>query len=129
MMEKHISILGALYIAFGVYNLFIGLMGLLAFLGFGIFSADQNVLGILFMLGYFLFFYFLILAVPSLIAGFGLLKKKEWARIICLVLGFLSLLNVPLGTALGIYTIWALIQPETIELFSHKQDKWSAPIQ
>ncbi len=116
-MDKHISILGALYIAFGIYNLFIGLVGLLILSGVGFFSGDQSALTALAAVGYFLLLFFLMIAVPSLLAGMGLFKRKEWARILTLVLGFLSLVNVPLGTALGIYTIWVLIQPETIELF------------
>jgi hypothetical protein len=42
-------------------------------------------------------------------AGIGLLQRASWGRITALVAGFLSLLNIPLGTALGIYTIWALL--------------------
>ncbi len=128
-MDKHISILGALYIAFGIYNLFIGLAGLLVLSGMGFFSGDQNALAIMAVVGYFLLLFFLVIAVPSLMAGVGLLKRKEWARILTLVLGFLSLVNVPLGTALGIYTIWVLVQPEAVALFQGKrQDQLSGPI-
>ncbi len=45
----------------------------------------------------------------SFLAGVGLLTKQAWARILALVVGCVSLLNVPLGTALGIYTIWVLL--------------------
>jgi hypothetical protein len=34
-------------------------------------------------------------------------------------MSFLSLLNIPLGTALGIYSIIYLMKPEMIELFKH----------
>jgi hypothetical protein len=42
-------------------------------------------------------------------AGWGLLQREEWARTVALVMGFIALLNVPLGTALGIYTLWVLL--------------------
>lgn len=42
-------------------------------------------------------------------AGWGLLQRAPWARGITLVLAFLSLLNLPFGTALGIYSIWVLL--------------------
>ena len=58
-----------------------------------------------------------IFSIPGVIGGIGLLKMREWARILTLVMGFLSLMAVPLGTALGIYTIWVLMKDETIKLF------------
>jgi hypothetical protein len=42
-------------------------------------------------------------------AGWGLLQREDWARTIALVVGFVALLNVPLGTALGVYTLWVLL--------------------
>src|SRR5208337_1363036 len=39
----------------------------------------------------------------------GLLQRQGWARIFALVVGFVALLNVPIGTALGIYTLWVLL--------------------
>jgi hypothetical protein len=48
-------------------------------------------------------------AAAGFIAGWGLLQRQEWARIVALVVGFVALLNVPIGTALGIYTLWVLL--------------------
>jgi hypothetical protein len=45
----------------------------------------------------------------GLIGGIGLLSRAPWARSLSLVAGFIELLNVPIGTALGIYTIWVLL--------------------
>jgi len=42
-------------------------------------------------------------------AGIGLLQRAPWARILALVIAFLSLISFPFGTALGIYTIWVLL--------------------
>lgn len=44
-----------------------------------------------------------------LAAGLGLWQRATWGRIAALIAGFISLLNLPFGTALGIYTIWALL--------------------
>jgi len=63
--------------------------------------------------GIFLF----ILSIPKIIAGIGLMKKKEWGRILTLVVAFLSILSFPLGTALAIYTFVILVKDETIQLF------------
>lgn len=48
----------------------------------------------------------LILAIPAIIAGAGLLNQKKWALTLALVLGCLKLFSFPIGTAIGIYTIW-----------------------
>jgi predicted nucleic acid-binding Zn ribbon protein len=42
-------------------------------------------------------------------AGLGLLQRASWGRITALVAGFLSLINIPFGLAMGIYTIWVLL--------------------
>jgi hypothetical protein len=60
----------------------------------------------------------LALSLPGLIAGFGLLRLRPWARILTIVLSALNLLSVPIGTALGIYGLWVLLQADTERLFA-----------
>jgi zinc ribbon protein len=48
-------------------------------------------------------------AAAGFLAGYGLLQRESWARILALILGFLALFNIPFGTALGIYTLWVLL--------------------
>lgn len=43
------------------------------------------------------------------LAGWGLLQRLPWARILTIVLAFFALINIPFGTALGIYTLWVLL--------------------
>jgi hypothetical protein len=45
-------------------------------------------------------------SIPAIIGGIALLNKKEWALTLLLVLGCFKLFSFPLGTALGVYTIW-----------------------
>ena len=40
-----------------------------------------------------------------LAVGYGLKKRKRWAKPWGLVLALISMINIPVGTALGIYTI------------------------
>ena len=58
-----------------------------------------------------------LLAVPSIAGGVGLLKGKFWARILVLILGIFNLIDFPIGTLIGIYTIWVLLNQETALLF------------
>ena len=47
--------------------------------------------------------------VIGIVAGWGLLERQPWARMLAIVLGCFSLLDMPFGTALGIYTLWVLL--------------------
>lgn len=51
---------------------------------------------------------FFVLGIPSLIAGFGLRQGKRWARTLALIVAVVALAYFPLGTAAGVYTLWAL---------------------
>ncbi|MHB8608495.1 MAG: hypothetical protein ACYDCG_09365 [Candidatus Acidiferrales bacterium] len=51
-------------------------------------------------------------AAAYLVLAWGLLERQPWARILGIVLAFLTLLRIPFGTALGIYTLWVLL-PES----------------
>jgi hypothetical protein len=48
-------------------------------------------------------------SVCGFFAGWGLMQREPWARILALVLAFISLFNVPFGTAIGVYTLWVLL--------------------
>jgi hypothetical protein len=54
-------------------------------------------------------------AAGGFIAGWALLQREEWARTMALVMGFIALLNIPLGTALGVYTLWVLLPSQSDE--------------
>jgi len=48
-------------------------------------------------------------AACGFLAGWGLMHREPWARVLALVLAFISLFNVPFGTAVGVYTMWVLL--------------------
>src|SRR5438552_472161 len=49
----------------------------------------------------FIAFLVMVKGVAGFAAGWGLLQREPWARAGALVVGFISLFNVPIGTALG----------------------------
>ena len=55
-------------------------------------------------------------SLPGLIAAIAYLHHREWARITLLVVSFFYLIKIPLGTLLGGYSIWVLMQDETVAL-------------
>jgi hypothetical protein len=67
----------------------------------------------------------LVPALAGIAAGWGLMDRQSWARVLAIVLGFLALPSFPLGTALGIYTLWVLLdtrgEAEYSQLISARQ--------
>ncbi|MBY0505254.1 MAG: hypothetical protein K2X03_15175 [Bryobacteraceae bacterium] len=63
----------------------------------------------------------LLLAIPSVVVGLGLMKFNPWARALSMVVATLHLANIPIGTVLAIYSFWVLMSPETEPLFSPTQ--------
>jgi len=59
----------------------------------------------------------LVMSLPCLILGYGLMNFRPWARILGIVLAALNLLNVPIGTAVSLYAFWVLLKPETEAMF------------
>jgi hypothetical protein len=57
----------------------------------------------------------LAIAATGFFTGWGLLQREEWARTVALIAGFVALLRIPLGTALGVYTLWVLLPAESHE--------------
>jgi hypothetical protein len=55
----------------------------------------------------------LVKAAFGFLAGWGLLQRESWARILTIVLSFIALFNLPFGTALGIYSLWVLLPSES----------------
>lgn len=51
--------------------------------------------------------------VLGIIAGWGLHERQPWARMLAIVVGCFSLLQIPFGTVLGIYTLWVLLPAES----------------
>jgi hypothetical protein len=48
-------------------------------------------------------------ALLSLVTGISLLMRKSWGRVLAIIVAILSLIKIPFGTALGIYTLWVLL--------------------
>ena len=125
-METHVKVLGVLHLVFGAIFLMtaaflmLTLGGAAGIVGMAADPEDAAVaIPILGIAGTALGMMMLALALPGLIAGWGLLKLKSWARILTIVLSVLNLLNFPLGTVLGIYGLWVLLNKDTERLFSH----------
>lgn len=54
----------------------------------------------------------LLTTIPAFLVGWGLGKRKGWARILAMILGVFQMLSFPIGTAIGVWTVWLLLLPE-----------------
>jgi hypothetical protein len=117
-VQEHVRLLGLFWLAFSAFNT-IGaiILFVIANTLFGHFERMgapnaptfflRPLLSVIAML-------LLAKAGAGFIAGWGLLQHEPWARIIALVLAFISLFtNIPFGTALGIYTMWVLLPQQS----------------
>ena len=125
-MRDHIKILGILNIvmggltALGGVIVLVAMGGIAAFVAFTLQGPDAEgarisapIVGIVgLVIGTFL----LLLSLPSIVGGWGLLNYKSWSRALMIVLSAFHLLHVPLGTALGVYGLWVLLNEQTRQL-------------
>lgn len=58
------------------------------------------------------------LAIPALVAGIGLLARKSWARVLGIIVSVFALLSFPIGTFIGIYAIFVLMQDAATNYFA-----------
>ncbi len=124
-MQTHVKVLGVLFIVLSGLGILVSLTLMLAFgAAAGIVGASANAhdaaiaLPIIGLAGTALVIFLLVLSLPGLVIGIGLLKFKPWSRIAGIVLSALHLIHIPFGTALGVYGLWVLLNKETEPLFS-----------
>lgn len=120
-LETHVRLLGWLNIALGIFGLLLAVFIFTLLLGVGLISGDNDAMIVLGIVATFVGGLLGVLSVPGIIAGYGLLRRQMWARYLALVVGFLNLFNVPLGTLVGGYTIWVLLPEDAAGAFRHNR--------
>lgn len=121
-MKKHVTFVGALHIGFGILGIIIA-VAILLLLNFAMSFVEDVYVAEEVMLALSIFVPSLvgITSLLSIIGGIGLFGYHNWARILVIVMSALNCLNIPIGTVKGVYSIWALLQDETIALFNQKE--------
>ena len=106
----HVRLLGILWLAISAFRLIPGLF-LMAFASTRLFPPDvpEFVRALMPAIG----IVFLFIAGIGIAIGCGLLARQPWARMLAIVFGALSLVDIPFGTAIGVYTLWVLLPAES----------------
>lgn len=117
-VAEHVRLLGILWLGLSALNAVGGIVLLIVantlFGHLHDFGAPSNVPGgFLHVLVGTLGILVLAKSAAGFIAGWGLLQRLPWARMLTIILSFLALFNVPFGTALGIYSLWVLLPAES----------------
>ncbi|MDX1501304.1 MAG: hypothetical protein R3325_03000 [Thermoanaerobaculia bacterium] len=116
-MEKHVTVVAALRIGFGVLGLAAAVFVFCLLTAIGVVADDEDATVVLSLVATGVAGLLTLISLPGLIGGIGLLSRKGWARILVLIVSVIDLLNVPIGTAVGAYSIWVLVEENTVRLF------------
>lgn len=119
-MEGQTKVIGVLWIIYGSLGILLGLMIVGLLFGISFLPEDQEspiLLRTVAIAGGGLI---ALLSLPEVIAGFALLKFKEWGRILALIVAVLNVIWFPIGTALSIYTFVILLNTETSAVFQKR---------
>lgn len=120
-MERHVRVLGALYVALGALGVAGAIVLTLVFGGiFGVAAASSGggpdaALGmsVLALAGVLLLGAALVLSVPAIIVGWGLLTLRAWAWLAGIVLSVLMVVNFPFGTIVAAYGLIVLLNEDS----------------
>ena len=116
-LQLHVPVVGWLHILGGALFLLGGIFIFVLLTGIGAASGEPEAIRILGVIGTAVGLLLVGLAIPGFIAGYGLLTRRAWGRILALVVGILDLVNIPLGTLVGLYTLWVLLQEAATDYF------------
>lgn len=116
-LDLHVTILGWFHIIGHAIFLVIGLFVFMLLTGIGAASGEVEAVAVLGVVGSSVGLLLSALALPGLLSGYGLLTRKPWGRVLGMVVGLLNLINFPLGTVVGLYTLWVLLQETATAYF------------
>jgi hypothetical protein len=116
-MKQHVYILGWTHIILGTFGIILAVILGIFLAGIGLISGDQTANNIMLVIAVIVGGFSALVSIPGVIAGIGLLGTRRWARVLTIILGILNLPGFPIGTLLGIYSLYVMLDDETSTLF------------
>lgn len=120
-MEHHVRLVGLLNIVVGAFS---GLIAIFQFLFFGgpltiaVYLSIQTLVVTVWL------WIMLLLTIPSIVIGVGLLSFRGWARVSGILLAIFQLLNLPFGTLVGFYSLWVLFSDDADMIFNRRYGQY-----
>jgi len=119
IMKKHVTLVAAFHIGFSAIGLLGAAIMFFIFSFAGSFVNDVDVAEtVLKFIGTFIPTMMMLTSLLGLVAGVGLLSFQRWSRILAMIISGVGCLFFPIGTAIGVYSLWVLMQNETVKLFN-----------
>ncbi len=120
-MKKHVTVVGILRIVLSSLGLIVaGTIYAVMHFAKGFVNDEQVAVTVLTFIGSVIPLFIGTVSAIGIAGGIGILAYKNWARILVLVVSVIECLNIPIGTLVGVYSIWVLMQTETISLFTQR---------
>jgi len=120
--EEHNKTLGTLWFVYaGIHGLtLLGLLGLVLIFKFA--SVAGDLISPSWVIVGTITFVILMLAVGvlPLMVGIGFSKRKAWVKPLGVLVAIISLVNIPIGTALGVYTVKFFRSEAGVQLYGGK---------
>jgi len=63
---------------------------------------------------------YLPMLLPSLIAGYALLRRRKWAKVASIVAAVMAGMTFPFGTAVCVYTLWFVFSEPGSSLYDNR---------
>jgi hypothetical protein len=117
-MKAHVELLGWINVIGGLIGSFVGIAVFTVLMVVAPISGDADAMVILPVVAFIVGGFLLVVNLPSVIAGIGLLRFAPWSRTLAIVMAVLGLFNFPIGTLVAIYAFWVLTNQEVAELLA-----------
>jgi len=117
--EEHNKTLGTLHFIYGAIHglTLVGLVILIVFVALAT-PAAANLSTFWMVVGSLIIAaLFIVVGLLPVVVGYGLRRRLRWVKPVGIILAVLSLVNIPIGTALGIYTIKFFRSTGGVELY------------
>ena len=121
-LDTHKKVLGIIYVTMAAFTILIALfiraiMGIVFGFAFEDAEPDERRVGefVMAITSFIPAVLIIFSAVPTMIAGIGLLARQGWATTFALIMGCLKLISIPIGTAIGIYAIWIYSEDQKLK--------------
>jgi len=117
--KSHVNLVAAFHIGWGSLTVLGAVITFIVFNFTAAFVEQYDEIATLVMgaLGTFIPILIFIGGAINVLSGIFLFSYKQWTRIFMMVISAINCMNIPIGTGIGIYSLWALSQKEVMELF------------
>jgi len=117
-IDKHVTLIAVLHIVHSAVLILLALVLFALLTIIGAASCDETAFFVLGLIASIIGFILMVVALPGLVGAIGLLMRKPWGRIVTLIVSFFKLADLPIGTALGIYSIVILFRDDAQRFFA-----------